>query len=183
MAWHPSFPFVSMYRKIRFLCNGKLLTEVEEPAHMNLADHTATTWGAGAPRTKQESLGEKTHFSVLLTVSATKGSIMLKIDSTGVSASIRVLLWVFTVYMGSQAMSFPVFSLGLLSSSFCIKNGENSEKTNHMVSATSHIELEFLTKFVECQSCKIGWFCCTRGYRYTSMSNIWSFAWYHMNKM
>ena len=37
--------------------------------------------------------------------------------------------------MGSQAMSFSVFLLGLASSSFCIENGEN-------------IGLEFLTKFL-----------------------------------
>ena len=28
----------------------------------NMANHTATSWGAGAPSTKQGSLGEKTHF-------------------------------------------------------------------------------------------------------------------------
>ena len=28
----------------------------------NMADHTATSWGAGAPRTKQGYLSEKTQF-------------------------------------------------------------------------------------------------------------------------
>ena len=51
--------------------------------------------------------------------------------------------------MGSQAMSFSVFLLGLLSSLlFCIENGKNSEKSNHMLSATSHMELDFSTKFL-----------------------------------
>ena len=54
----------------------------------------------------------------------------------------------FTVCMGFQAISFSVFSLGLLSSSFCIENGENGEKSNHMLSATSHIELEFSKKLL-----------------------------------
>ena len=50
--------------------------------------------------------------------------------------------------MGSQAMLFSVFLLGVLSFSVCIENGENSEKSNRMVSATSHIELEFMTKIL-----------------------------------
>ena len=49
--------------------------------------------------------------------------------------------------LGSQALSFSVLSLGLASSSFCIEKGENNEKSNHMLSTTSHIYLEFLTNF------------------------------------
>ena len=30
---------------------------------MNVADHTATSWGAGAPSTKQGPLGERAHFN------------------------------------------------------------------------------------------------------------------------
>ena len=41
-----------------------------------------------------------------------------------------------------------MFSLSLPLSSFSIENGENSEKRNHMLSATSHVVFEFLTKFV-----------------------------------
>ena len=41
-----------------------------------------------------------------------------------------------------------MFPLGPARSSFCIQNGKNSEKSNHMLSATSHIEFEFLTKFL-----------------------------------
>ena len=63
----------------------------------------------------------------------------------GVSTK-KVFLEVFTVSMSSQVISFPVFSLGLLSSSFCIENGGNSQKSNP--SATLHIEIEFLTKFL-----------------------------------
>ena len=50
--------------------------------------------------------------------------------------------------MGAQAMPFSVFLLDLFSSLFCIENGENSEKSNHRLSATSVVELEFLTKFL-----------------------------------
>ena len=52
------------------------------------------------------------------------------------------------VFLSPQAFSFSAFSLGLARSSFCIGNSENSEKSNHMLSATSNIELEFLTKFL-----------------------------------
>ena len=51
----------------------------------------------------------------------------------------------FRVFLSSQAVPFSVFSLGLARYSFCIGNGENSEKSNHMLTATSHIELDFLT--------------------------------------
>ena len=46
-------------------------------------------------------------------------------------------------------MSFSVFSLGPLSSSFCIEIGENSEKSNNMLSATSNVELGFFMKFLD----------------------------------
>ena len=45
----------------------------------------------------------------------------------------------------------------------------NSEKSNHMISATSNIELEFLTKFLnvsQFQNSNIDWFCCLRGCHY-----------------
>ena len=45
----------------------------------------------------------------------------------------------------------------------------NSEKSNHMLSATSNIELEFLTKFLnmsQFQNSNIDWFCCLRGCHY-----------------
>ena len=48
-----------------------------------MADHAATRWVAGAPSTKQESLGEKTHFNGFR---YTKGSIMLKNEKKRVSA-------------------------------------------------------------------------------------------------
>ena len=64
--------------------------------------------------------------------------------------------------MSSQAMSFSVFSLGLLSSSFRIENGKNSEKSNHMLSATSDIDLEFLTKFLNQFEYRLS--LCTRGW-------------------
>ena len=44
---------------------------------MNMANHTTTSWGAGAPSTKQGLLNEKTHFNGFRYI---KGSIMLKID-------------------------------------------------------------------------------------------------------
>ena len=73
---------------------------------------------------------------------------MLKIDIDRVLAPERVFLRVSTLTKGSQAISFSVFSLGRPSSSFSIEKGDKSEKKNHMLSATSHIELEFLTKFL-----------------------------------
>ena len=86
---------------------------------------------------------------------------------TGVSTSKRVFLWVFIVYMGSQAISFSVFSIDLARSSFCIGNGKNSQKSNHMLSATHTSDCNFWPNFWTCQSCKIGWFCCNRKCRYT----------------
>ena len=50
--------------------------------------------------------------------------------------------------LSSQAVPFSAFSLGLARFSFCIASRENSEKSNHMLSATLHIELEFLTKYL-----------------------------------
>ena len=46
-----------------------------------MANHTATSWGAGTPSTKQRSLGEKTHFYGFRYI----GYIVL--DKTGVSTS------------------------------------------------------------------------------------------------
>ena len=73
---------------------------------------------------------------------------MLKIETTGNYPKKRVFIQGFTVSSGAQVMPFSLFSLGLLSSSFCIENGENNEKSNHMLSATSDIDLEFLTNFL-----------------------------------
>ena len=50
----------------------------------------------------------------------------------------------------------------------------NSEKSNHMLSATSNIELEFLTKFLnmsQFQNSNIDWFCCLRGCHYKLSSS------------
>ena len=56
-------------------------------------------------------------------------------------------------YEFSQFLQFlhlvVLFTLGLLSSSFCIESGKISEESNHMLSATSEIGLEFLTKFLK----------------------------------
>ena len=57
--------------------------------------------------------------------------------------------------MGSQTMSFSVFLLGFLSSQFCITNYRNSEKSNHMLSATSHIDLDILTKNMKLSNLQI----------------------------
>ena len=44
----------------------------------------------------------------------------------------------FQVFLSSQVSSFSVFSLVLLSSSFCIENGGDSEKSNKMLSPITH---------------------------------------------
>ena len=59
--------------------------------------------------------------------------------------------------------SRSVVSLGLARSSSCIGNGENNEKSNHMVSATSQSEIEFLTKFLNMSKLENR---CTKGSRY-----------------
>ena len=74
-------------------------------------------------------------------VSGTWGTIMLKWVKPGVAPQKGLSM----SFRSSEAVSFFVFSLGLLYSLFCIENGENSIQ---MLSATSHIELEFLTKFL-----------------------------------
>ena len=68
--------------------------------------------------------------------------------------------------LSSQVVSFTAFSPVFARSLFCIENGENSEKSNHMLSATSHIELEFSTKFLNTSKLHYRLFCCTRGSRY-----------------
>ena len=73
---------------------------------------------------------------------------MLKINENRVLALKRVFFVVFTVSLSSQTVSLSVFPLGLLSSSVCIENGGNSEKGNHLPSATSNIGLEFSNKFL-----------------------------------
>ena len=55
-----------------------------------------------------------------------------------------------------------VFPFGLARFSLCMGNGENSEMSNPMPSATSHSGLEFLTKFPNMSQNR-----CTRGSRYT----------------
>ena len=52
-------------------------------------------------------------------------------------------------FFSAWASSFSVFSLCLARSSFCMENGENSEKSNHIPSATSHSGLEFFDKISE----------------------------------
>ena len=42
-----------------------------------------------------------------------------------------------------------VLARGFARSSFCIANGENSEKSNRMLSATSHIEFDFFKNFLD----------------------------------
>ena len=59
---------------------------------------------------------------------------MLKRDRPGLR-----FLAVFTVSMGSQAICF---SVSVCLSSCCIENGRKSEKSNHVPSATLHIESE-----------------------------------------
>ena len=73
---------------------------------------------------------------------------MLKSVKTVVSTSKGVFLGVFTVSLSPQAISLSVFPPCLSLSSFCVESGENSEKSHHMLSATSHIELEFFTKLL-----------------------------------
>ena len=52
---------------------------------------------------------------------------------------------------------------GILGPRFCIGNGENSETSNHMLSATEHSEIECLTKFLNMSKLQNR---CTRGSRY-----------------
>ena len=70
---------------------------------------------------------------------------------TGVSASKKAFQRVFAVFIGSQAILFSVFSLGLISSFLALKKSENSEKSNYMLSDTLHIELVLLPTFGTCQ--------------------------------
>ena len=74
---------------------------------------------------------------------------MLKIDKTGVSTSKRVYFRMFLPSLASVMAARPCFLLvlALCCRSTCQFRG-NSEKSNHMLSATSHIGLEFLTKFL-----------------------------------
>ena len=76
-------------------------------------------------------------------------------------------------FFSARASSFSVFSLCLARSSFCMENGENSEKSNHMPSATSHSGLEFLTKFLKMSKSQNR---CTRGSRYRSSTTVPSVA-------
>ena len=85
-----------------------------------MTDPTATSWGAGSPSTKQGQLGNRTHFT---------GFRYLRSVASVVSATSMFLL-----------------VLALCCRSTCQFRG-NSEKRNHMLSATSKVELEVLTKF------------------------------------
>ena len=68
----------------------------------------------------------------------------------------RVFSGVSIVSTNCQVISFSVLSLCLFSSSFCIQNGGNSAKSNHMLSTTSYIELEFfLPNLRKCPNCNI----------------------------
>ena len=53
-----------------------------------------------------------------------------------------------SLYGLSSHVVLYMFLLNLLSSLFCIEIGENSEKSNPILSATSHIELEILATFL-----------------------------------
>ena len=68
---------------------------------------------------------------------------------TGVSTSKRVYFRVFLAVSGFCHGGAPVFLLVL---ALCCRSTchfrRNSEKSNHMLSATSRIELELLTKFL-----------------------------------
>ena len=72
---------------------------------------------------------------------------MLKSMKTGVSTSNKVYFQMFLPSLASVKAAYPCFAR---SCSFLSKYQfrRNREKSNHMLSATSHIGLEFLTKFL-----------------------------------
>ena len=74
---------------------------------------------------------------------------MLKSKKTRVSTWKRVYFRVFSKRSGFSVLG--VLALRHARSSLCIANGENSKKSNHMLSATSHVELEIFRKFLICQ--------------------------------
>ena len=85
---------------------------------MNLANHTTTSWGAGAPSTKQGSSGEKTRFN-----------------------GFSNIIYIFNSSSSSQAVPRSVL-LGPLSALEIEKTAERTIIHN----ATSHIDLQILTK-------------------------------------
>ena len=75
---------------------------------------------------------------------------MLNSKKTRVSTRKRVYFQKFLQSLASVVVAVPMFLHVLAlccrsTSQFC----GNNEKSNHMLSATSHIELEFLTKFLK----------------------------------
>ena len=77
-----------------------------------MANHTATSWGAGTPSTIQGSLGEKTHFHGFSYIGISY--IMLKIDKTGVSTSKSVYIRMFLPPLASVIAARPCFCSFLL---------------------------------------------------------------------
>ena len=124
------------------------------------ANHTATSWGTGPPSTKQGKLGNRTRFTGFR-----QSIILLNSKKTRVSTCKRVYFQKFLQSLGSVVAAAPMFLLvlALFCRSTCQFRG-NSEKSNHLLSATSHIELEFLTKFLKMSKLPN---CCTRGSRYS----------------
>ena len=117
---------------------------------MNTANLTAKSCGAEPPSTKQRAIGDDIHFNDFLYIRLHNAE---NRNNRGLPKK-KVFIQGFTVSSGAQVMPFSLFSLGLLSSSFCIENGENNEKSNHMFRATSDIELEFLTNFLNVEIAK-----------------------------
>ena len=88
---------------------------------------------------------------------------MLKIDKTGVSTSKRVYFRMFLPSLASVMAARPCHCSFLL---FVVEVPANFVETAKRAITCSVPRHKIWQNFWTCQSCKIGWYCCTRACRY-----------------